>query len=184
MPKIKWAGMLCWLSLIPLAVSGCGKSSKPGPSSQASTSNSSPASATFVYVTNSGSNSLSGYQVNTPAGTLRSIAGSPFATGVVPHDSAVSPNAKFVYVANSGSQSISAYRINPANGSLSAIAGSPFSSGRTPPASPSMRREDISTSLTIFPIRSRFSRLIPAPEAFRKSRAARSPRVEMGLLQW
>ncbi len=84
----------------------------------------------FVYVANSGSNSISGYWVKAN-GALVPVRGSPFATGSTPESVTIDPGGKFLYVGvfNVG---IYAYAIDPATGALGPVKGSPFDSGRGP----------------------------------------------------
>ena len=79
-----------------------------------------------------GSNSVSGYAVNSTTGALTLLHGSPFAAGSDPCSVAVDPSNKFVYVANRGSNNISAYVIDGTTGALSQVAGSPFAAGSAP----------------------------------------------------
>jgi DNA-binding beta-propeller fold protein YncE len=89
-------------------------------------------SGKFAYVTNAGSNNISGYTINPSTGALTAIAGSPFAAGFSPISVAVDPNGKFAYVANWEGNNVSGYTINPNTGALTAIAGSPFAAGTRP----------------------------------------------------
>jgi 6-phosphogluconolactonase len=90
--------------------------------------------AGFAYVTNAGS-SLSAYDINAKTGALVPVAGSPFATGVLPVSVAVHPSGRFAYVANSGiptgAYSVSAYAVKK-TGALTEILGSPFATGVQP----------------------------------------------------
>src|SRR5580700_5849938 len=62
--------------------------------------------AQFVYVTNEGDSTVSGYTIDPSTGALTSIAGSPFPADAGPFSGpssmAVDPSGKFAYVANSG----------------------------------------------------------------------------------
>jgi 6-phosphogluconolactonase len=89
----------------------------------------------FVYVTNSGSNTISGFRVGS-GGSLTPVPGSPFPTGgALPEGVAISPPGPAaggrLYVANFASNNVSAFRIN-ADGSLTPVAGSPFPAGPSP----------------------------------------------------
>ena len=75
-------------------------------------------SGQFVYVVNSGDNTLSMYSQGAD-GALRPLIPATVATGQVPESIAVDPGSLFAYVANSGDNSISEFDI-AANGSLSA----------------------------------------------------------------
>jgi YVTN family beta-propeller protein len=82
-------------------------------------------SGKFVYVTNAGTNSVSGFSIASN-GVLTLLGnfllGSP-ATN--PRSVAVDPSGKFVYVANLGSNTVSGFTIDPGTGALTLI-GSPF----------------------------------------------------------
>jgi 6-phosphogluconolactonase (cycloisomerase 2 family) len=90
--------------------------------------------AGFAYVTNAGG-SVSAYDINAKTGALVPVAGSPFATGVLPVSVAVHPSGRFAYVANAGiptgAYSVSAYAVKK-TGALTAILGSPFATGVQP----------------------------------------------------
>ena len=62
-------------------------------------------------------------------GSLREVAGSPYAVGTGPKGVALDTTGSYVYVANFGSNNISAFALTAASGKLTAIAGSPFASG-------------------------------------------------------
>jgi 6-phosphogluconolactonase len=79
-----------------------------------------------------GSNSVSGYAIDSTTGALTLLPGSPFAAGVDPHSLAVDPSNKFVYVANRGSNNISAYVVDSTTGALSPVPGAPFAAGLGP----------------------------------------------------
>src|SRR6266550_23843 len=89
----------------------------------------------ILYVANTGSNTISGFSINTTTGALTPVPDSPFATkgdgsffGI---SLAVTPNGKFVYAGNAGSRDISAFSVG-SNGALTAITGSPFFIGDSP----------------------------------------------------
>src|SRR5207244_10342622 len=72
----------------------------------------------FAYVASEGdsqsrSQTVSAYTINTITGALTAVPGSPFAAGMYPFSVAVDPTGRFAYVANEGSQSVSAYTIDP-----------------------------------------------------------------------
>src|SRR5215469_10865785 len=72
----------------------------------------------FVYVTNSATNSLSGFAIGTS--TLTQVSGSPLSVGYSPGAAVVTPANTFLYVAGPGA--IYAYGIN-SNGSLTTPSG-------------------------------------------------------------
>ena len=89
----------------------------------------------ILYVSNTGTNNISGFSINTTTGVLTPVPGSPFATGGLGSffgiSLAVTPNGKFVYAGNAASGDISAFSVG-SNGALTPIAGSPFSAGGSP----------------------------------------------------
>jgi len=93
----------------------------------------------FLYVSNSGTNDISAFKIDTSTGALMAVSGSPFATGGsggvpgVPSgvSLAVTPNGRFLYAGNEGSGNISEFSIG-SNGALTAVSGSPFNLGGAP----------------------------------------------------
>ncbi len=84
-----------------------------------------PAAAQYVYVSNSGSDSIAGYRVSND-GTL--VSTSSFNIGPPgQREIAVDGNLKFLY-ASTGS-GLLAFRIDSGDGSLTPVSGSPFGSG-------------------------------------------------------
>src|SRR5438309_16606 len=86
------------------------------------------AASPFAYVTNAGSNDVSGYKINVSTGALTPMPGSPFASRG-PFSVAVDPTGKFAYVTNIGDNTVSGYTINASTGALTPIPGSPFVAG-------------------------------------------------------
>jgi 6-phosphogluconolactonase len=90
----------------------------------------------FVYVTNSYSNSVSGYKIDPTTGALMPVPGSSFATGKAPWSVAVDQPVfepfNFVYVANQLDDTLSAYKVNVDTGALTPVKDSPFKTGRRP----------------------------------------------------
>jgi 6-phosphogluconolactonase (cycloisomerase 2 family) len=77
----------------------------------------------YVYTTNTGSASITGYRVGHDGSlTLLDADGKTGQTGTTPIDVAISANSQFVYNLNAGSHSISAFRVN-ADGSLTSLPG-------------------------------------------------------------
>jgi YVTN family beta-propeller protein len=70
----------------------------------------------FAYVTNSGSNDVSMYTIDTTTGALTSIG--TIAAGSTPTSIAIHPSGRFAYVTNSGSNDVSMYGIDSATGAL------------------------------------------------------------------
>jgi len=95
------------------------------------------ASGPFVYVANSGSNTVSAYVADSLRGSMTAVTGSPFPTGRGPASVAIDGYSHFVYLANQADGTISAFsidRTSAAPGALSAVPGSPFAAGHSPTA--------------------------------------------------
>jgi YVTN family beta-propeller protein len=69
-------------------------------------------SSRFLYVVGSGSNEVWAFTIDPSDGTLTSVGGTPFATGLEPRSVAVDPSGRFAYIANFGDSTVSAYSIN------------------------------------------------------------------------
>jgi len=80
----------------------------------------------FIFVTAADTNLVSVFRVDSVAGTLTQVAGSPFATGTAPVGVSMEPTGNFLYVANFGSNDVSAFSLNRNSGFLTPISGSPF----------------------------------------------------------
>ena len=77
----------------------------------------------FAYVSNTGSDTLSGYNVSSDGSlSLLDADGVTGVTGLGPIDIALSVNGHFLYSLNSGDGTISAFRVNH-DGSLSSLSG-------------------------------------------------------------
>jgi 6-phosphogluconolactonase len=93
----------------------------------------------FVYVTNSGTNNVNGFAVDTGAtnpsnvGDLVTI-GTPFPAGLHPVAAAIDPSGQFLYVVNQNSNTVSGYRIAHTDGKLTTLANSPYNTGAGPVA--------------------------------------------------
>jgi len=89
------------------------------------------ASGKFVFVANTGDNSLSAYSIDS-TGTLTPVTGSPIPLGSTaqPSSVAVDPGGKFVYVSILPQQ-IAGFALDASTGALTPITGSPFSVGAT-----------------------------------------------------
>jgi 6-phosphogluconolactonase (cycloisomerase 2 family) len=87
-----------------------------------------------LYVTNAGSNNVSGYLINNSTGALTALPGSPFGAGTGPDGVSILDigGTYFAYVANYGSDNVSAYAISAKTGALTQVAGSPFAAGTGP----------------------------------------------------
>jgi 6-phosphogluconolactonase (cycloisomerase 2 family) len=76
----------------------------------------------YLYVSNAGDGTISGYSINSTNGVLTPLAGSPFAI----RGAALAIDTLGPYLYASGASGILAFSINTQNGKLSPIAGSPF----------------------------------------------------------
>ena len=83
----------------------------------------------FLYVANSGSNSVSVYSIDATTGALTAV-GFPIAAGTGPGAVTVDPTDHFLYVANLTSNDVSAFAISA--GTLTPVVDSPFSVGAEP----------------------------------------------------
>lgn len=90
--------------------------------------------ASRLYVSNSGSNNVSGFDVDSMTGALIPVPGSPFATGGAAGGGIsleCTPDGQFVIATNGGSSSVTVFSV-AANGVLTPVSGSPFPLGGTP----------------------------------------------------
>ena len=102
--------LLPWFFPFLALVPGCGDDGGEGGFGGLGTIGGGQTAGVVVYVTNSGSNDVSGYTIN-PSGGLTAIAGSPFEDVPAPSAIAVSSNGFFAYVANSQRNRVTAYRV-------------------------------------------------------------------------
>lgn len=86
-------------------------------------------SAKFVFVGNTGDNTLSAYTIDS-AGSLTPVTGTPIPLGdnAQPSSIAVDPGGKFVYV-SVAPQEVAGFAFDSSTGALTPITGSPFSVG-------------------------------------------------------
>ena len=84
----------------------------------------------FVYVSNSGDKTISGFSIDGTTGALTALVGSPFALPDANGQDqiATSPDGKFLFAAGT-SGSVYSFSINSASGALTSVAGSPFTVG-------------------------------------------------------
>jgi len=85
----------------------------------------------FVYVANSGENTISLYHVDSSSGDLDEVLPRT-TTSLNPTNLAVDPSGSFLYVVNRGINGVSSYAINSSDGTLSAVAGTPVAAGFAP----------------------------------------------------
>jgi hypothetical protein len=85
--------------------------------------------AKFVFVGDTGGNSLSAYTIDS-AGGLTPVTGTPIplGTNAQPSSIAVDPAGKFVYL-SIAPQEVAGFAVDPSTGALTPISGSPFSVG-------------------------------------------------------
>ena len=94
--------------------------------------------ASYLLVANLASDNVSVFSIDSGAGSLTPVPGSPFAAGRNPYGVAITPNGKFAYVTNTDANDISeapfisAYTVDSSTGSLTPIP----SSGDTGPNQP------------------------------------------------
>ena len=98
----------------------------------------------YVFVANTGSNTISGYGIDATTGALTPTAGSPFSSEVAaPFSLALpasghyrhrlpTPAGRFLYVASHGDARVGGFAVDSRIGALSPIAGNTFSAGTIP----------------------------------------------------
>jgi 6-phosphogluconolactonase (cycloisomerase 2 family) len=77
----------------------------------------------FAYAANTGSASVTGFQVDKASLGILDADGKTGGTGTTPIDVAVSRNSQFLYTLTAGSHTISAFGVRENDGSLSAVGG-------------------------------------------------------------
>jgi 6-phosphogluconolactonase (cycloisomerase 2 family) len=91
--------------------------------------------ASFLYVANNGSSTVSAFAINPKIGALAPVPGSPFHVGPNTSGSTMSltasPNGKFLFQVDESSTFIRTFNI-AANGVITEAAGSPFDTGAEP----------------------------------------------------
>ncbi len=85
----------------------------------------------FLYATNPGANTVSGYSIQAGGG-IAPVLGLISGTGTTPVAAVVDLSGKYLYVADSGSSSVSQYTIDAATGVLTAFAATSVSAGTNP----------------------------------------------------
>jgi 6-phosphogluconolactonase len=88
----------------------------------------------FVYVANSTSNTVSGFNLNHATGILTPVGTAvvPSPVGTNPISVGVNSGGQFLFVLNQGSSNISVFSIDPTRGLLAEIGGSPFAAPANP----------------------------------------------------
>ncbi len=110
--------ILAWLLLLMMLLSGCGDGGGEGGFGGVGGTFGGTGTTALLYVSNSGSNNVSGYTINPATGVLTAISGSPFPTGLGPSAMAVSSNGFFAYVANGQANTVTAFRVLTEGGLL------------------------------------------------------------------
>jgi YVTN family beta-propeller protein len=98
-----------------------------------------------LYVSNSGSNDVSVFDVDASSGALTAVPGSPFAAGTTPRGLAISTaygisyyfeflSFSHLYVANAGSNNLSAYQIDRLTGVPTPLSPATYATGSGPSA--------------------------------------------------
>ena len=77
----------------------------------------------FAYAANTGSASVTGFEVHKASLTILDADGKTGSTGTTPIDAAVSRNGQFLYTLTAGSHAISAFSVRQNDGSLSSVGG-------------------------------------------------------------
>ncbi len=105
---------------------------KPTSSNNADFGLSSDPNSKYLFVTETGVNSLRVFNINTTgASILTELSTSPVKTGLGPSQVLVTKDGSYVYVANRTDGTISGFTL-AANGSLTTISGSPYATGSAP----------------------------------------------------
>ena len=117
---------------------GCGDDGGQGGFGGLGTIGGEATTTAIVYVTNRGSNDVSGYTINASTGGLAPSPGSPFVNLSAPSAIAVSSNGFFAYAANRQANNVTAFRVGT-NGALlrgesTAATPNPTSVGTAPRA--------------------------------------------------
>ena len=89
----------------------------------------------FLFVPNTGDDTISVFLIGVTDGSLTEIAGSPFPAGIEPSPASVDPRGRFLFVGNTGGNNISVFQIAPGSGALFQAPGvGPFAAGQFPVA--------------------------------------------------
>jgi 6-phosphogluconolactonase (cycloisomerase 2 family) len=106
--------LLCSTLLMSCSDSGSGGSTPP------------PTTDHFAYVSNSDSNNVTAYKIDSTSGALSAMTGSPFGGVNAPLGLALSPGGDFLAAGNLNGGGVSIFRVDKTNGSITPVAGSPF----------------------------------------------------------
>ncbi|MDK2743791.1 MAG: lactonase family protein [Nitrospira sp. BO4] len=133
----KW--LMVWLFTFAWLLSGCGDGGGEGGAfGGLGTIGGGVGTTSIIYVTNSGSNNVSGYSINAATGALVPIAGSPFANLPGPSAIAISSDGFFTFVASSRANNVTAFRVSTDGGLIlvpsTGLNPNPAAVGTTPGA--------------------------------------------------
>jgi 6-phosphogluconolactonase len=105
---------------------------RPTASANADFGLSSDPNSKYLFVTETGINSLRVFSINTTGSSiLTELSTSPVSTGLGPSQVLVTKDGSYVYVTNRTDGTISGFTL-AANGSLTALSGSPYTTGSAP----------------------------------------------------
>lgn len=105
--------LLPWIFPFLLCVPGCGEDGGEGGGVGGTGGTLGGLGTTSIlYVTNTGSDNVSGYSINATNGILATIPGSPFMNVSGPSAMAVSSNGFFAYVTNGRTNTVTAFRVS------------------------------------------------------------------------
>jgi 6-phosphogluconolactonase (cycloisomerase 2 family) len=82
----------------------------------------------FLYTTNYGADTITGFRMDAVTGLLTELPGSPFPATVNVEDLAIDPTNRFLYT-TSVKGLVAGYRIDPDSGALTPVPGSPYALG-------------------------------------------------------
>lgn len=123
--------LLAWVLPLAMLPSGCGDGGGGGGGFGGTGTIGGAGTTSIVYVTNSGSNNVSGYSINAATGGLSALPGSPFANVSAPSAIAVSSNGFFAFVTNSQANTVTAFRVGT-DGALLPASPSPANPNPAP----------------------------------------------------
>jgi len=86
-------------------------------------------SGKFLLVTNSFSNNIAVFSINTSTGALSQVSGSPFYANDDPGEILMPASGDLVYITNTGVGTVTAFTFSTSTGALTPVPGSPYYSG-------------------------------------------------------
>jgi 6-phosphogluconolactonase (cycloisomerase 2 family) len=75
----------------------------------------------WLYVVNTGSSNISGYEISPTTGVLQAFGGLPVAAGLGANSIAIRGDNSWLFVANTNATSVSQYALNQSNGTLNPV---------------------------------------------------------------